>query len=82
MMSTPQKSRSSLVIRETKESKVSVDLNLDGSGIIDIDTGVPFFDHMMSQLGKHAGFDFSRKECDLSFDEKQGRKHAKHRHIR
>jgi imidazoleglycerol-phosphate dehydratase len=54
-------SRSALVVRETKESKVSVSLNLDGSGVIDIATGVPFFDHMMSQLGKHAGFDLTIK---------------------
>jgi imidazoleglycerol-phosphate dehydratase len=49
--------RRAVVVRETKESKVSVALNLDGSGTVSIDTGVPFFDHMMSQLGKHAGFD-------------------------
>ena len=54
--STP---RTALVVRETKESKVSVSLNLDGSGLIEINTGVPFFDHMMSQLGKHAGFDLT-----------------------
>lgn len=54
-------SRTAVVVRETKESKVSVSLNLDGSGVIDIDTGVPFFDHMMSQLGKHAGFDLTIK---------------------
>ena len=54
--STP---RTALVVRETKESKVSVSLNLDGSGLIEINTGVPFFDHMMSQLGKHAGFDLA-----------------------
>ena len=41
------------VERKTKESQVLVDLNLDGSGEISVDTGVPFFDHMLSQLGKH-----------------------------
>lgn len=50
-------SRISKVERSTKESEVKVDLNLDGTGKIDVDTGVPFFDHMLSQLGKHAGFD-------------------------
>jgi imidazoleglycerol-phosphate dehydratase len=50
-------SRISKVERSTKESQVKVDLNLDGTGKIDVDTGVPFFDHMLSQLGKHAGFD-------------------------
>jgi len=49
--------RSASVERVTKESSVRVDLSIDGSGQIDIQTGVPFFDHMLSQLGKHAGFD-------------------------
>ena len=53
--------RVATVVRETKESRVSVKLNLDGSGVIAIDTGVPFFDHMLSQLGKHAGFDLEVK---------------------
>ena len=62
-------SRTALVVRETKESKVSVSLNLDGSGQINIDTGVPFFDHMLSQLGKHAGFDLMVKtEGDVDVD--------------
>lgn len=45
------------VERTTKESDVRVELELDGSGLIDIATGVPFYDHMMTQIGKHAGFD-------------------------
>jgi len=45
------------VKRTTKESDVSVKLNLDGTGKIEISTGEPFFDHMLSQLGKHASFD-------------------------
>lgn len=49
------------VERITKESEVRVELNLDGSGKIDVETGVPFFDHMLSQLGKHAGFDLTVK---------------------
>ncbi len=53
--------RISKVERSTKESQVKVELNLDGTGKIDVDTGVPFFDHMLSQLGKHAGFDLSVK---------------------
>lgn len=47
------------VVRQTKESRVSVELNLDGTGLISVDTGVPFFDHMLSQLGKHSGFDLT-----------------------
>ena len=50
-------SRVAIVSRVTKESNVRVELNLDGSGVIDIQTGVPFFEHMLSQLGRHAGFD-------------------------
>lgn len=52
-------SRSAKVERSTKESSVRVELELDGSGKIDVNTGVPFFDHMLSQLGKHAGFDLT-----------------------
>ncbi len=53
--------RIATVERTTKESSVFVQINLDGSGVIDIATGVPFFEHMMSQLGKHAGFDLTMK---------------------
>ena len=51
--------RRAKVVRETKESSVSVEINLDGSGQINVETGVPFFDHMLSQLGKHSGFDLT-----------------------
>ena len=47
------------VARTTKESDVLVRLELDGSGSADVSTGVPFFDHMMTQIGKHAGFDLT-----------------------
>ena len=50
-------SRRALVERTTKESDVRVELDLDGTGQATSDTGVPFFDHMVSQLGKHGGFD-------------------------
>lgn len=49
--------RTARVERNTKESQVLVELNLDGSGDSTIDTGVPFFDHMLAQLAKHGGFD-------------------------
>ena len=49
--------RTARIERTTKESSVLVELNLDGTGQIDIETGVPFFDHMLSQLGRHGGFD-------------------------
>ena len=47
--------RSARVERKTKESHVLVELELDGKSEISVDTGVPFFDHMLSQLGKHSG---------------------------
>ncbi|MBV9291897.1 MAG: imidazoleglycerol-phosphate dehydratase HisB [Frankiales bacterium] len=51
--------RQARVERSTKESKVEVVLDLDGSGVADVATGVPFFDHMLSQLGTHALFDLT-----------------------
>jgi imidazoleglycerol-phosphate dehydratase len=51
--------RCATVERTTKESDVKVVLELDGSGTTVISTGVPFFDHMMTQIGKHAGFDLT-----------------------
>jgi len=62
-------SRTSVVERVTKETTVRVELELDGSGDASADTGLPFFDHMLSQLGKHAGFDLSvRAKGDLEVD--------------
>ncbi|CAB4832738.1 MAG: imidazoleglycerol-phosphate dehydratase HisB [Actinobacteria bacterium] len=49
--------RTARVERSTKESQVLVELNIDGNGASTIDTGVPFFDHMLAQLAKHGGFD-------------------------
>ena len=49
--------RTARVERSTKESQVLVELNIDGNGVSTIDTGVPFFDHMLAQLAKHGGFD-------------------------
>ena len=61
--------RTARVERKTKESHVLVELNLDGQGIIDVATGVPFFDHMMSQLGKHSGFNLTVKTTgDIDVD--------------
>jgi imidazoleglycerol-phosphate dehydratase len=61
--------RTARVERTTKESSVLVELNLDGTGNISVDTGVPFFDHMMSQLGKHSGIDLTIKtKGDIEVD--------------
>jgi imidazoleglycerol-phosphate dehydratase len=50
-------SRTARVERTTKESSVLIELNLDGTGDVEVETGVPFFDHMMTQIGRHGGFD-------------------------
>jgi len=52
-------SRTATISRATKETDLTVELALDGSGNAVADTGIPFFDHMLQQLGKHAGFDLS-----------------------
>jgi len=49
--------RSARVTRGTKETQVLVELDLDGTGVTDVATGVPFFDHMLAQLGKHGRLD-------------------------
>ncbi len=57
------------VERITKETKVVVEIDLDGSGITDISTGVPFFDHMLDALGKHGAFDLTvRASGDIDID--------------
>ena len=50
-------SRAARLERITKESTVLVELELDGSGSTEISTGVPFYDHMLTALGKHGAFD-------------------------
>ena len=62
-------SRTARVQRTTKESDVLVELDLDGTGVTEVTTGVPFFDHMLAQIGKHGGFDLTvRTEGDLEVD--------------
>jgi imidazoleglycerol-phosphate dehydratase len=51
--------RKARVERVTGETRVLVELDLDGSGRADVATGVPFFDHMLAQLGKHGGLDLT-----------------------
>ena len=56
--------------RDTNETKVRIELNLDGTGKTDIKTGLHFFDHMLDQLGKHSGIDITIKtDGDLHIDE-------------
>ena len=57
------------VERVTKESKVVVEIDLDGTGQTDIATGVPFFDHMLDALGKHGAFDLTVHSAgDIALD--------------
>lgn len=58
-------SRGAEVARSTKETAIRVRVDLDGSGMTQVATGIGFFDHMLEQLGKHAGFDL---EVDASGD--------------
>ena len=62
-------SRTAHVERATGESKVSVELDLDGSGVADIATGVPFYDHMLTSLSRHSLIDLTvRAEGDTHVD--------------
>ncbi|NLU67596.1 imidazoleglycerol-phosphate dehydratase HisB [Streptomyces sp. HNM0574] len=55
--------------RTTKETSVVVELDLDGTGKVDVSTGVGFFDHMLDQLGRHGLFDLTVKtDGDLHID--------------
>jgi imidazoleglycerol-phosphate dehydratase len=55
--------------RTTRETDVRVSLQVDGSGRSSAETGLPFFDHMLAQLGRHAGFDLEvRATGDLEVD--------------
>ena len=50
-------SRTASVTRATKETSIELEIDIDGSGITEISTGIPFYDHMLEQVGKHGGFD-------------------------
>ena len=63
-------SRVAKVNRKTSEVEVSVNLDIDGIGKYSIDTGVPFFNHMLEQLSKHGYFDIEIKaigDTDIDF---------------
>ena len=55
--------------RATKETRVEVRIELDGEGKTEVSTGIPFYDHMIDQLGRHGGFDIDLKATgDLHID--------------
>jgi imidazoleglycerol-phosphate dehydratase len=55
--------------RVTKETSIDITLDLDGAGVVNVATGIPFFDHMVAQLGKHGGWDLEVAAAgDLAVD--------------
>ena len=55
--------------RSTKETQIAVEVDVDGNGTTDCSTGLPFFDHMLDQLGRHGGMDLTvRATGDLEID--------------
>ena len=64
---TPRKAQ---VERNTKETRIRADLNIDGTGQYEIETGIRFFDHMLESFARHGGFDLAlRAAGDLDVDQ-------------
>ena len=63
-------SRTSKIERNTNETKISIKINLDGTGKADLETGVPFFDHMLDQIARHGLIDITLKaQGDIEIDD-------------
>ena len=61
--------RTADVVRNTKETQISVSVDLDGSGVSDVQTGIGFFDHMLDSFARHGGVDLKvRTQGDLHID--------------
>ncbi len=61
--------RTAEVVRETKETRIRVSIDLDGTGVTQVSTGVGFFDHMLEAFGRHGGFDLTvEAKGDLHID--------------
>ncbi len=61
--------RTGEVVRETKETQIRVLIDLDGTGVCNISTGIGFFDHMLEAFGRHGGFDLTvEAKGDLHID--------------
>lgn len=62
-------SRTAARTRTTKETDIAMSIDIDGSGRTDVSTGIPFYDHMLDQLGRHGGFDLTiAAKGDLHID--------------
>lgn len=67
LKATPRKAKT---IRKTNETEIAIEISLDGSGKSNIDTGIPFFDHMLEQIAKHGNLDVEiQVKGDLHIDE-------------
>ena len=63
-------SRTASVSRDTLETQITVDINLDGTGVIELDTGIPFLEHMLDQIGRHGLIDLKiTAKGDLHIDD-------------
>ena len=59
--------------RKTKETDIALTLDIDGTGLVEVETGLPFFDHMLAQLAKHARFDLAVR-CEGDLDDNTGQR--------
>jgi imidazoleglycerol-phosphate dehydratase len=63
-------SRSATVERNTKETQISVSVDLDGTGKVEMSTGIAFFEHMLDQIARHGGLDLNiQANGDLAIDD-------------
>lgn len=62
--------RTAQITRETRETRIAVEINLDGSGACELNTGIPFFDHMLEQVARHGLVDLKiAAQGDLAVDD-------------
>lgn len=62
--------RTASVSRDTLETQITVEINLDGTGVVELDTGIPFLEHMLDQIGRHGLIDLKIKaKGDLHIDD-------------
>ena len=63
------KNRTAKIVRNTKETQIELEINLDGSGEYDVETGIPFFNHMLELFARHGLFDLKiRAAGDIDID--------------
>ncbi len=69
MSGKPRSDRRASVSRDTKETQISLSVNLDGTGVAKLDTGLPFFEHMLTQISRHGLIDLDvQAKGDLDVD--------------